>query len=475
MVSEAEMFDWFEKYAPIRAKFRALFYLHGLLGLLATAGAVLAARGFATPGIALAVFALVATLATVKISGKLICDPYVETVVRMEGLAAGDLASPIRFTEHRDCVGRMTKAMAVFRDNAVQVQMNNTRQQMVEALERGLLALEGGDMTIKLETAFAEEYESLRASFNRTIVELEASISQVVSSAECVRTGSAEIRSASDDLAQRTANQAATLERTSTSMKNVIGMVEVTARSAGEVRVAVSTARGDADDGAAVVRNAVTAMDAIEKSSMQINQIIDLIDGIAFQTNLLALNAGVEAARAGDAGKGFAVVANEVRALAQRSSDAAREIRALITTSSTQVAQGVDLVGQTGRMLERIGTKIAEINRLVDAIAHGAEVQSEALTEIGGGVVSMDQMVQQNAAMVEQTAAAARGLASEAEGLAELTTRFRLNAGAGAPVRLLSRRGTSATTHALPRPVALPMSGNLAISPAHSGEDWSEF
>ncbi len=469
------MFNWFEKYAPIRAKFRTLFYLHGLWGLLSTAGAVLAARNFTALGIGLAAASLVAMLVTVKVSGKLICDPYVETVVRMEGLAAGDLASPIRFTDHSDCVGRMTKAMAVFRDNAVQIQLNSTREQMVEALERGLLALEGGDMTIKLDTAFAEEYESLRASFNRTIVGLEASIAQVVSSAESVRTSSAEIRSASDDLAQRTATQAATLERTSTSMKHVTGMVEVTARSAGEVRIAVGAARGDADDGAQVVRNAVTAMDAIEKSSMQINQIIDLIDGIAFQTNLLALNAGVEAARAGDAGKGFAVVANEVRALAQRSSDAAREIRALITTSSTQVAQGVDLVGQTGRMLERIGTKIAEINTLVDAIAQGAEVQSENLTEIGGGVVSMDQMVQQNAAMVEQTAAAARGLASEAEELADLTTRFKLKDDGHAPVRLLSRRGAPAPALAPPRHAPRAVSGNLAISPAHSSEDWSEF
>ncbi|WP_395332815.1 methyl-accepting chemotaxis protein [Novosphingobium sp. BL-8H] len=469
------MFDWFEKYAPIRLKFRTLFYLHGLWGLLSSAGAVLAARHFTTAGIGLAVFSLLASLATVKISGKLICDPYVETVVRMEGLAAGDLASPIRFTDHSDCVGRMTKAMAVFRDNAVQIQLNSTRQEMVDALERGLVALEGGDMTVKLETAFAEEYESLRASFNRTVIGLEASIAQVVSSAECVRTGSAEIRAASDDLAQRTATQAATLERTSASMKNVTGMVEVTARSAGEVRLAVGAASGDADDGAKVVRNAVAAMDAIEQSSLQINQIIDLIDGIAFQTNLLALNAGVEAARAGDAGRGFAVVANEVRALAQRSSDAAREIRALITTSSTQVAEGVDLVGQTGRMLERIGTKIAEVNRLVDAIARGAEVQSEALTDIGGGVVSMDQMVQQNAAMVEQTAAAARGLASEAQELAELTTRFKLNSGESGPVRMLARRAPAAPATAFARPALLPVHGNLAVSAAKSGEDWSEF
>ncbi|WP_454796297.1 methyl-accepting chemotaxis protein [Novosphingobium lindaniclasticum] len=469
------MFNWFEKYAPIRLKFRTLFYVHGLWGLLSTAGSVLAARHFTVAGIGLAVVALAASLVTVKISGKLISDPYVETVVRMEGLAAGDLVSPIRFTDHSDCVGRMTKAMAVFRDNAVELQLNSTRQQMVDSLERGLLSLEGGDMAVKLETAFADEYESLRASFNRTVAGLEASMAQVVSSAESVRTGSAEIRAASDDLAQRTASQAATLERTSASMKHVTGMVEVTARSAGEVRIAVGAASGDADDGAKVVRNAVTAMDAIEKSSLQINQITDLIDGIAFQTNLLALNAGVEAARAGDAGRGFAVVANEVRALAQRSSDAAREIRGLITTSSTQVAEGVDLVGRTGRMLERIGTRIAEINKLVDAIAQGAEVQSEALTDISGGVASMDQMVQQNAAMVEQTAAAARGLASEAEELAGLTARFRLNQGTNAPVRLLSRRAAPAPVAAPPRPALMPVSRNLAVSPSNSGEDWSEF
>ena len=468
------MFDWFEKYAPIRVKFRALFYTHGLCGLLSVVGAGLAGWNFPRIGIGLAVMALFASLATVKISGKLICDPYVATVVRMEGLVAGDLASTIHYTDHRDCVGRMTRAMAVFRDNALQIQRNNTRQQMVEALERGLIALEDGDMTIKLETAFGDEFESLRTCFNRTVVGLEASIAQVVTSAECVRTGSAEIRAASDDLAQRTEMQSATLEQTTSSMTQVTGRVADTARSAGEVRTAVGSARGDADSGAAVVRNAVTAMAAIEKSSREINQIIDLIDGIAFQTNLLALNAGVEAARAGDAGKGFAVVANEVRALAQRSSDAARDIRALITTSSTQVTEGVDLVGRTGQMLERIGTRIAEINTLVDDIAKGAEIQSNTLNDISRAVVSMDQMVQQNAAMVEQTAAAARSLASEADGLADLTSRFRLNAAASAPVRLGAHSAPRKSS--LPaRPAALPVSGNLAISAPPSGDDWAEF
>lgn len=485
------MFDWFEKEAPIRAKFRALLYLHGLWGLVGLLGAALAAFGWMIPGIGCAVLALAGGLVTVRISGRLICDPYVETVVRMEALAGGDLSSPIRFTDHNDCVGRMTKAMAVFRDNAAQVQRSAGEQQaVVEGLERGLSAIEQGDMTTQLGQPFAAAYEGLRASFNRTVVGLEGSMGQVVASAECVRSGSAEIRAASDDLAERTELQAATLEQTTASMKHVTGMVGETARSAADVRNAVTAAHGDADEGASVVRSAITAMAAIEKSSLEINQIIDLIDGIAFQTNLLALNAGVEAARAGDAGKGFAVVANEVRALAQRSSDAARDIRALITNSSTQVSQGVDLVGQTGRMLERIGTKIAEVNALVDAIAKGAELQADTLGDIGKAVISMDQMVQQNAAMVEQTAAAARSLASEAEELSGLTGRFRLKGGAKASARRaasspsvsslpVSVPGGSASDRPAspaPRLAALPpVSGNLALSPAASGDDWAEF
>ncbi len=169
-------------------------------------------------------------------------------------------------------------------------------------------------------------------------------------------------------------------------------------------------------------------MSEIEKSSAEITQIIGVIDEIAFQTNLLALNAGVEAARAGDAGRGFAVVASEVRALAQRSADAAKEIKSLISASSQQVAQGVGLVGQTGEALQRIVAHVAEIDGLVREIAAGAQEQATGLHEVNTAVNDMDRVTQQNAAMVEETTAASHALASEARLLAESVARFDIGA-----------------------------------------------
>jgi methyl-accepting chemotaxis protein len=171
-------------------------------------------------------------------------------------------------------------------------------------------------------------------------------------------------------------------------------------------------------------------MDAIQTSSEEISQIINLIDSITFQTNLLALNAGVEAARAGDAGKGFAVVASEVRALAQRSADAARDIKTLINTSSEQVASGVRRVGDTGQMLTLIGSKIGDTNTLINEIAHNTETQADNLKQVSSAVASMDSMTQQNAAMVKEATAAARSLAGEADELATLVARFRLRTAA---------------------------------------------
>ena len=192
----------------------------------------------------------------------------------------------------------------------------------------------------------------------------------------------------------------------------------------------------DAKKGAVVVRQAVEAMDAIAKSSQQISQIIGVIDEIAFQTNLLALNAGVEAARAGEAGRGFAVVASEVRALAQRSADAAREIKGLISTSTTQVNRGVSLVAETGKSLERIVAQVADVNEVIAEIASGAKEQSIALAEVNTAIGQMDQVTQQNATMVEETTAASHSLSQETEQLADLIGQFRVQSTQGGdPVR----------------------------------------
>jgi methyl-accepting chemotaxis protein len=207
-------------------------------------------------------------------------------------------------------------------------------------------------------------------------------------------------------------------------MVQVTASVQQTANHALSVRTAVARTQQEATEGGAVVRDAVAAMAAIEKSTSEITQITDLIDGIAFQTNLLALNAGVEAARAGDAGRGFAVVANEVRALAQRSADAAKDIKALIASSSQQVSSGVALVGQTGDKLIHIVERVDDITVSINQIADAATLQVESLREVQSSVGEMDVMTQRNAAMAEETTAATRAVASEADELTRLVAQF---------------------------------------------------
>lgn len=253
-------------------------------------------------------------------------------------------------------------------------------------------------------------------------------------------------------------------------MNQVTSMVRETAKGAAEVNRSIDEAHREASEGGAVVKRAVGAMGAIEKSASEITQIINVIDGIAFQTNLLALNAGVEAARAGDAGKGFAVVANEVRALAQRSADAAKDIKALITTSAEQVGAGVALVGETGTLLDRIVTRVGAISGMITTIAESAETQATNLQQVNGAVGEMDKMTQQNAAMVEESTAAARSLAGEAEALADVVARFKL--GGEAP----ARRAVAPTRLAPKRKARGPMvSGNLALKSDDGDDDWSEF
>ena len=438
------MIGWFSKDAPIRMKFRILAALYVLIsaGMVAVLGATALGATAIPPlyAVGIGVAGVAAIGALTLLASRLICTPYVDTVMRMEALAAGDLDSPVRHTDNRDCVGRMTKAMASFRESALAARERDVQRQMALVMGEGLAKLAKGDLTVRIDVELQEPFQTLRNDFNQAVAALHATLTSVSGAVEGIRRGSGEISAASDDLAQRTEQQAASLEETAAAMEQVTVTVRETAGSAGRANQIVTSARNEALESGDVVRRAVEAMAGIERTSAEISDIIAVIDGIAFQTNLLALNAGVEAARAGEAGKGFAVVASEVRALAQRSAEAAKDVKQRITASVRTVDAGVSLVSETGRSLDRIVGRIGEISTLVAEISEAAKQQSQGLEQVNTAVGEMDGVTQRNAAMVEEATAAARSLASEAAALASEVGRFRLGA---APPRLavVSDRG----------------------------------
>ena len=327
---------------------------------------------------------------------------------------------------------------------------------VVDSMGKAVEKLADGDLLYRLNDNLPPAYEKLRTDFNAALEKLQQAMMNISANADAIRSGTSEIAAAADDLSRRTEQQAASLEETAAALDEITATVKKTADGAGHARDVVVAAKADAERSEAVVRQATDAMTGIEKSSQQIGEIIGVMDGIAFQTNLLALNAGVEAARAGEAGRGFAVVASEVRALAQRSAEAAKEIKGLISASTKQVDQGVSLVAETGKALGRIVAQVADINGVVSEIAASAEEQATGLHQINSAVDQMDQMTQQNAAMVEQSTAASHALGQETEELARLIGRFQVGdrAAAAVPAR--------AAPQAAPQKAALRVAGNGA-------------
>lgn len=323
-------------------------------------------------------------------------------------------------------------------DLLVIVQNQNHTMVVVDTLRDRLATLAKGDLTCRIDSAFAPDYEPLRHSFNAAIETLGSSFASVATAADRMSIGVEEISKAADDLSRRTEQQAASLEETAAALQEITSTVRETAAGSAKAAEVASEARADAADSSDVVRRAIDAMGGIERTSNEISDIIAVIDGISFQTNLLALNAGVEAARAGDAGKGFAVVASEVRALAQRSADAAKDIKSRIGASAEQVRSGVEHVNAAGSALDRIARQVTEMGALIADIADASRQQASGLGQINTAMSELDIVTQQNAAMVEEATAAARSLAGEAADMTLQVGRFRHQGG--------STSGQSGTT-----------------------------
>ena len=297
-------------------------------------------------------------------------------------------------------------------------------ERVVTSLGAGLAELARGDLMARIEAELHDDADGLRRDFNAAAEALQAAMAAIIEVVATIRNDADQISGAIDELSTRSEGQAASLAETAAAVDQITDAVKKTADVVGAAHKVVSAAKSDAERSGQIVREAIGAMGGIEQSSKHVVRIIGVIDEIAFQTNLLALNAGVEAARAGDAGRGFAVVASEVRALALRSAEAAKEIKGLISSSTTQIDHGVDLVGQTGKALERIVAQVVEIDNVVSAIARSAEEQASALQQVDRAVSQMDQSTQRNAEMAQQTTAAARALATQTGELERLTSRF---------------------------------------------------
>ena len=407
---------------------------------------MLAVAGLVSALIAGAMTAWISTLKTAR--------PLADLSRRMNALAAGDLDVEIGGLERKDEIGDMARAVQVLKEHAVErvrleasasasrrsaederertaterAKAAGEQAEVVRRLSLGLKALAEGNLMVRLRDGFSPTYAQIRDDFNEAIGKLSAAIGVVMTSAGGMRDGSQSIASAADDLSRRTEQQAANLEETAATLSQVTDTVRKSAEGADHARAVAAAADEEAQKSAAVVGQAVGAMNAIAGSARQISQIIGVIDEIAFQTNLLALNAGVEAARAGEAGRGFAVVASEVRALAQRSAEAAKEIKALISASTAQVNGGVALVAETGHSLERILARVAEISAAIRLMAAGAQEQSGALQAINATIEQMNRVTQENAAMVEETTAASRTLFDESSKLSGLIRQFRVEA-----------------------------------------------
>jgi methyl-accepting chemotaxis protein len=367
-------------------------------------------------------------------------------------LAKGDYSIAVPHVDEHNEIGEMARSVDVLKAGAIERQrLEAERAAEREATERereriaserarrteeqaevvrrlgvGLRQVASGDLTARLDDGIAPQFAAIRDDFNASVVKLAEMIEAVVAAIQTIEAGSQEILTASDDLARRAEQQAGTLEESSAAMKELAAVVSRTADASTKTKDIISSANTETTKSIGVVRKAEQAIERIKESSEKIGAIIGVIDEIAFQTNLLALNAGVEAARAGEAGRGFAVVASEVRALAQRSAQAAKEIKDLISRSGSEVVTGVELVKATGSAFDRVKGHIAIIDSGIRDIANRTVDQSTTLKQVNVAISEIDQATQQNAAMSEESSAACQSLTQECERLAQMFGKFQL-------------------------------------------------
>jgi len=475
---------WFKNIAPIRQKLLVSYGFFTLLTALTVLASVVTGGATTT----FIVFGTAVTLGAAAFSywfREAIAGPYVETVVRMEALAAGDLSSPIRFTDHHDCVGRMTKAMFTFKEAAIEQRRLNAESDAnattVRTMSENMGRLADGDLTADIDTSFPEIYEPLKSSFNTALATLRGLLGGVTESANGIRIGSAEIAQASEDLARRTEGNAASLEETSAALVQIDTRLKATAISTSQTVARADQAIATVGGGRTTAEEAVAAMGRVSDSAKGIDSVIEGLDKIAFQTRVLAMNAAVEAGRAGDAGRGFAVVADLVSALAMRAEEEAKRARDQLTVTQVDIVTAVQAVQKVDGALANISNDVDEVHKLLGTMANDASAQSTAITQISAAIGAMDQSTQQNAAMVEETSAAARNLTSEVASLSDQAARFKTGLGTSAhrSGRAIALRA-SVPAHAratASRPYTSPVKALSAATLANrqAPDQWNEF
>ncbi len=501
--------------------------------------------------------ALVVAVIFAMLIGRSIRQPVLQLTDTMDQLATGDYSIVVAGLERQDELGRMAQAVQIFKQNGeenerLRQQVETERQQRerdraeqeaeldrsvgmvvtaavagdltkridtsnldgvmkgladginnlvgsvsaaVEEVGQVLAGMAGGDLKRRVNGEYRGVFGTLKDNVNTTQEQLSGTVRGIADGAAMVSEASAEISSGSQDLAQRTESQAASIEETAASMHEITATVRQNADNAQAANQLSQAARDAADKGGSVMQDVVGAMSGIEGSSQKIVEIVALIDEIAFQTNLLALNASVEAARAGEAGKGFAVVAQEVRALAQRSASASKDIKALIAASNTQVKTGATLVNQAGTALGEIVTAVKKVTDIVAEIAAASREQATGLDQINTAVASMDEMTQRNGALVEETSASAQSLSNQASELARLVAFFQIEGSTRAAKPAAAPKPATKPVEAAkpapkladkpqvklaPKPVAPPIAKPMAKpAPAPVGagndDDWKEF